>query len=713
MDQWIDSVGMTFVQQTSPLRRSRPAARAVSVIVLAGLLCPVSPLRAQEEVGAQTGADAARPEWNTPAVLDLIGRARDLRQSTAIDPDLQTYAAEARGYVYFFIDRPDSAEQILVKADQVALDMWWRAPNHTRQTIVGLRDEKVLPTSIRYHMDHLTVIQDDFGDQILLGDGDEVSSVVHPIAPQAAELYDYRVSDSLSITYGSGEQVRVYEVRVRPKDLDQPGFVGSVYLDLDRAAIVRMSFSFTPSSYVDPYLDYIRISLDNSLWMERFWLPYRQEIEIRREIPLFDFLAGSIIRGRFDVRAYDFNAELPDDFRGRTIRSRSVAEREAFPFERGLFDDLEESGGLRTPPSIVEVEAQVREVVNDKVMSGLAPIRLHGGRLSDFARYDRAEGIFVGAGATFRPTGSVAIRATGGYAIGREQASGSVRISDSEARDGWTPTLDGYFDALTDIGGTAGATLLENTITSAAGSRDYLDPYFRRGASLTLRAPRNGSGGQSAWTVGLRFEEHRGAQDVVSGPEGSDFRPVRSIDEGTMGAVEVGAGFALPGDVRVRMTGTGGRLSDKDFASLDLDVRRSFSDSDERWTGEARLTGGLLSSGAPAQRAYLLGGRHTLMGHEYRLFAGRAFWLARGEVTIPVHASWLGVRAFTSIGSTYLGNWALPTDWAARPSNGLRGTVGLGLAIGWDSLHFDVGRAVWGTGWEAMLSVAPQFRGWM
>jgi len=71
------------------------------------------------------------------------------------------------------------------------------------------------------------------------------------------------------------------------------------------------------------------------------------------------------------------------------------------------------------------------------------------------------------------------------------------------------------------------------------------------------------------------------------------------------------------------------------------------------------------------------------------------------------------VRAFTSIGSTYLGNWALPTDWAARPSNGLRGTVGLGLAIGWDSLHFDVGRAVWGTGWEAMLSVAPQFRGWM
>ena len=227
--------------------------------------------------------------WNTERVLELIDRARALRQSNAEDPDLRSYAAEARGYVYFFFDRPGSTDRVLVKADQVALDVWWRAPGLTRQTIKGRRDEELLPTEIRYHLDHLTVIQDDFGDLIRLGDGDEVGSVLHPTAPGAEGVYDFALHDSLTISYAGGaEQIRVYEVRVRPRDLDQPGFVGSLYLDRDRAAIVRMSFSFTPASYVDPYLDYIRVSLDNSLWNGRWWLPWHQEIEIRREQPFLD-----------------------------------------------------------------------------------------------------------------------------------------------------------------------------------------------------------------------------------------------------------------------------------------------------------------------------------------------------------------------------------------------------------------------------------------
>ena len=71
----------------------------------------------------------------------------------------------------------------LIKADQIALEVYWRAPADTRQRIVGLRDQRVLPTNIRYHLDHLTVVQDDFGDLIRLGDGDEVEAVVHPAAP--------------------------------------------------------------------------------------------------------------------------------------------------------------------------------------------------------------------------------------------------------------------------------------------------------------------------------------------------------------------------------------------------------------------------------------------------------------------------------------------------------------------------------------------------
>jgi hypothetical protein len=138
--------------------------------------------------------------------------------------------------------------------------------------------------------------------------------------------------------------------------MDRPGFVGTVFLDLATGAIVRMNFSFTPASYVDPYLDYIRISLDNSLWLGRYWLPYRQEVEIRREIPTLDLMIGSVIQGRFDVRGYDFNVDLDDAlFRGRRVTAVSPAQRAAFSFERGLFDDLEEQG-IDTSPSLEAVE---------------------------------------------------------------------------------------------------------------------------------------------------------------------------------------------------------------------------------------------------------------------------------------------------------------------------------------------------------------------
>jgi hypothetical protein len=643
-----------------------------------------------------------------PSVLELLTRARELRQSVTVDPDLRSYRANGRGYVYFFVDRPDSAEQILVKADQVALDVYWRAPNSTRQHIAGLRDEEVLPTSIRYHMDHLTVVQDDFGDFIRLGNGDEVAAVLHPVGPAAADSYDYQLVDSLSLSYAAGaEEVRVYEVRVRPKNMDAAGFVGTLYLDRDRAAIVRMNFSFTPTSYVDPYLDYIQISLDNSLWMGRFWLPYRQEIEIRRETPLLDFMAGSVIRGRFEIGGYDFNTELANSiFNGQAVTSASVTEREAFLFERGLFDDLKEQGGLGVSPTMTEVRAQLSEVVEDQVMSGLTPLRFHLGAMSDVARYNRAEGLFLGGGATLRLSGDLLARATAGYSIGRRRGSGTVTLSGESG--GVAPTLRAYWDDMGDIGGHPGSTRLENTISSASGSKDFLDPYFRRGASISF-APR----GEGHFTVNLRWEDHRSARDVVSDGPDTEFRPVRSVHEGTLGAVDISAALGMPLDGRARVTATGGRLADRTFGSALVESEWAIEPVGVDWTGFVSVAGGITNADAPAQTLFLIGGRHTLPGHDYRSFVGSAYWLVRAEGTVPVWPPYLGIRAFLAAGATHLGGADLPSDWIARDSYGIKGSVGLGLSIGWDSLRFDVGRAVGGTGWEVVFSTAPQFRAWL
>jgi hypothetical protein len=682
-------------------------------LVLVTTLLVLAPPGARAQTGDQdirraTAPLAHPPEWNSGRVLGLLQRAAELRRSVAIDPEFRTYRAQARGYVYFFVDRPDSTQNLLVKTDQVALDVLWRAPNSTRQTIVGLRDEQTLPTKIRYHMDHLTVVQDDYGDYIRLGDGDEVSEVVHPAAPLASEEYDFQLLDSLTLFHSDGQrEVRVYEIRVRPRDFERPGFVGTIYLDRARAAVVRMNFSFTPASYVDKSLDYIRISLDNSLWMGSHWLPYRQEIEIRREMPYFDFVAGSVIRGRFEISGYEFNEVLsPSLFAGRAVRSVSPAQQEAFAFERGLFDDLEEGDGLSPSPSMEAVRAQVGEVVAGEVLSGLAPIRFHASRLSDFARYNRAEGVFTGGGFTWRPVADVEMRATAGYAFGRSRGSGRVALTGRG--EGFVPKLDAYWDVTGDIGGHPGATPLENSITSAAGSRDYLDPYFRRGASVTVLERTRGTVSFTA-----RFEEHVGARNVVSTGAETDFRAVRSIAEGTLGSLSTTARLRVPARGRADIVATAGRLADQNFVSLSVGTRWEYEDDHRRWSAATAIAGGWVSPDAPPQMLFLLGGRHTLPGHEYRLFVGNAYWLVKTEGMIPIRPPWLGMRATASLGAAYLNGDATPADWAARDSRGVRGSVGLGLAIGWDTMRFDVSRAVWGTGWEAVFSVAPRFRSWM
>jgi hypothetical protein len=92
---------------------------------------------------------------------------------------------------------------------------------------------------------------------------------------------------------------------------------------------------------------------------------------------------------------------------------------------------------------------------------------------------------------------------------------------------------------------------------------------------------------------------------------------------------------------------------------------------------------------------------------------GDRYWLARGEVTLPVRPPWVGVRLIGAVGSTYLGSRALPPDWDDGDSGGVRASIGAGLSIGWDAFRVDLARGLRGGGWEALFSVAPQFRAWL
>lgn len=704
-----------------PERRSvLPQRRARAFVTVA--LSVAAPLGAQDVPPTDSLAPVLERVggiWNSDFALDLVARARSTRAGARSETGLGSYRSEAEGFVYFYVDRPDAEERTLIRTDQLALEVMWKAPGLTRQRMIGRRNEKALPTNISYHLDHLSVVQDEFEDVIRLGDGDEVADVTHPVAPGAEATYDYRVVDSLSLAYGGSEQVRVYELQVRPKRPDRPGFVGAVYLDRDRAAIVRMSFSFTPSSYVDPYLDYIRISLDNALWMDEYWLPYRQEAEIRRELPQLDFLAGSVIRARFQVGGYEFGLPMADFlFTGPLVVNAGPPEQlAAYEFERGLYDDAEELG-LGPSSELAEVEDKIREIGVKQALSGLAPLRLHVGGVSDLVRRNRVEGTALGLGSTLRLPSLFGedprLRVVGGWALGSERfwgrATTDLRVSPLDRVH-----VSVQWDELVDVGPIAGASRLVNTLGTFDGE-DWLDPSRERSAGLRW----------SRALAGLPLDLHpptlllgggvaRQVSELASDDDPA-FRPVRAIDDGTYGWIEVGleTGSAARG-LFTRTAARVGFGEGRTWLGPHLHAAWRTPDIPNAWSHEIVLDAGWVSGESPSQELFLLGGRETLPGHAYRTSGGDAFGLLRARSGRPVWSPWISAHVLAAVGWVDdLGDPSVPSSWAAEDDLGdLRASLGLGVDLLWEVLRLDIARGVPDGDWEFVFSVRPDFHGWL
>ena len=666
--------------------------------------------------------------WNDARALELMERASERRARPVVDSLLRNYRSKAAGMVYFYLDRRDTDERTLVKSDQLAVEVYWAAPDRTRQHIVGMRGEDALPNRMYYHLDHLTVVQNEFGDVIRLGDGDEVRDVPHPAAPGADSIYDFRLADSLSIRLGGApEPIRAYRIDVRPKRTDRSAFVGSVYVDRTTADIVRMTFTFTPASYVDRRLDYINISLDNSLWDGRYWLPHEQAVEIRRQLPELDFIAGAVIQGRFRISDYEFNLDLPSSFfAGAPVTAVSRAQRERYPFETQLYDDLVD-GGLAPPPSMRELRAQAASLLRKRALSGLPPLRPSLPNASAAFRFNRAEGAYLGAGLSWVPSVRFRAELTGGWAFGAEHAAAelSARFDPNETT---RLRASAYTNAARDLGIRPGMPGALNTLSTLSLGDDFTDPYYARGARLSLER-RLGN-----WTIGLAAtaEHQESASRTIHSTvfdDSSALRPVRPVDEGTMVAAHVEARRATPEFENAGWDGSldllAGTFDGDFFARPIAQAALNRRSTDLRTAARLRATGGLALGSPASQHLFLLGGRETLPGYGYRSFSGDAFALADLQVTRTIAAPWLGARLLATAGWT---GWlddppadpasSLPGQpawaaWGTTDSDGIRTSIGAGVSLFYDLFRLDLVRGLDGGEWQLIFSLAPSLWGFL
>jgi len=627
--------------------------------------------------------------WDSDPALALARRAALRRSGAAADTTLHDYKAQAHGFLFFLgafgeglADPPR-----LVKADQLELEVYWRAPASSKQRVVGWRDQAQLPTDINYHRDHLGIIQNNFGAAIRLGEGDEVRDVPHPLSPAGLGLYDFALGDTTIITLPERE-VRVVALRVRPKSFDLPRIVGTLYLDAASADLVRMAFNFTPRAYLDAQLEDVSIVLDNALWEQRYWLPYRQEIEIRRRATWLDVPARGIIRARWEIDGYVFNVGLAQSwFAGDEITFLPKAERDSFPWTQPLAAAIENVAEPVRRNDLERVRAEVEQIAGRRTLSGLRPSRLGVRSLSDLVHANRVEGLVAGAGLVLRGGGERReLRLRTSYGFADRCGTGAVTAVERRGRDALE--LSAYRE-VRDIGDWPVIAPLQNSFAAQEFGHDYGDYYLAQGARLTYR---HGVGVRGEWRAAASRESFQSLA-VAATPANGSYRPNPALGGPGVDLVQLAferrsEGFAVRRDLHVETVLEAGRQDGGDTY-----LRLSGAGHLLVPVGATRLLiraqGGGASAQLPARRAFVLGGRGTLLGDPFRAWGGRHMGLVHLEWRVPVPFPTLGVGPYARTPRTVTLAPFVAMGWADRPVAGTPwmptgdARTTLGLAVEW------------------------------
>lgn len=573
---------------------------------------------------AGAAAPTAAQTWQSGSNVAVIGRAVAHRTARDADSLLASWQADAHGVLRFaaMLNHQGIPVERVIRADELEVEVYGEAPNRSKQVITAWRDTTFLPNELSYHRDHLGIVANDFGSTIRLGQGDEVRDVVHPLSPAGMATYLYRVGDTVSLA-GPAGRVRVVTIEVRPRDPDTPGTVGTMYLDVDRAALVRFDFTFTPATYRDRSLVNITVTLENALQRNARWLPWHQTMVIRRALPLLDLSIQSLIRADWYIDGYRFGVHPPAGLFTSGFIAGPLHPATTGPWPvpiATLLDSLP-----ATSADVAAVESSAAQALGGRVLEAMPRWRLQGEGISDFLRVNRVEGVTAEAGMQSRLGQHVALRLRAGYGFSDHRGIGSVAISLPRSGAHWSLMAERTEQ---DVGETPVISGVLNSLQTAVNGTDDGDYTLIDRAMLGLsigngRIHATVSGGEE-WSHSVMTAFTPASGRAASNPSlgvgaASVIRVVVASDpvKGWVWSLDGEAGRADADWFRIHGSAMG-RIA---MPSGELQV-----------VGEA----GAGTANLPPYRDFALGGRATLPGVPFRSLGGRRMLRAEAAWALPI-----------------------------------------------------------------------------
>jgi hypothetical protein len=717
-----------------------------TVVVGAVIAATGGGAHAGAQVPAGPPQSAARPErdgWNDSVTLALVTRATTRRQAQLADTALRDYRALARGFLTFLgqVGEGLSEPPRVIQATQVATEVYWHAPNLSKQRVVGTRDTTVLPTDNDFYRDRYQIVQNNFADIIRVGEGRDVADVPHPLSPRGSGQYEFAVRDSLRIRSGD-RTLSVLEVQVRPRDPEAPRLVGALFLDRDDAQVVRMAFTFTRAAYLDKRNEDVSIVLENALVQGRFWLPRRQEVEVRRTGTWMDFPARGIIRGRWEIGSYAVNTGLPlATFGGPELTFLPPEQRRRYAFGGGsVLDSLPADVRMVTDEDVRRVQTQARALVQQQVLARTRSSALSARRISDFARVNRVEGLALGAGWAARLGNGVAFTTQGRYGIDDNAVKGRATLARRWA-GGAAVRLSGYRD-FREAGDEPEVSLARNSLAAQEFGSDWTDPYLARGAELAVDASRE-TGLRATFSAAW---ERQSALAVHAAPFAGRYEP--TIPAARLSLLRVGMEVARPpslgplgvewrlaGSLRTQLFATGPACGDVGFpgrqeafplaiddVTCDATLRGAVTLGVERAVGRHRLvsrtSAAAVRGPAPVQELAYFGGPVTAPGYRFHELVGLGGATQRLEwrTPVPFVPFSLGRYGRAPASATlapyanvvYLHRAATRYEGPARGA-GWYPSLGVGAYTFFDLVRFDVARGLRDGRWLFSVDVTRDF----
>lgn len=571
-------------------------------------------------------APALAQQWRGGDAVPLLGRASTQRLRRDADTLLASWRARARGVVRMasVIEHEGTSVERVIRAEELEVEVYGEAPNRHKQIIVAWRDSSFLPNQIRYHRDHLGIVANDFGGVLRLGEGEEVRDVVHPLSPAGLARYEFLEGDTLRIISPS-DTLRVVEVLVRPRDPTAPATVGTLFIDVDRAALVRFRFTFTPASYRDPTVEDITVTLENGLQEGARWLPTQQTIVIRRGQPILDLPIRTVLRADWIIGDYELGVvHPPNRFTGFFVDGLRAPGGD-FLWRESLAQRLGPLPGAEA--SIAEAQRAAASALGRRVLNGLPRTRLLADGVSELLRVNRVGGITPALGVR-RQLGertTLGARLALGSSDGR--LLGRLLLSQTQGRSSWHI---GGERRLADVGDVPAASGVANSLSTAIDGTDLGDWTLLERTWIGFRGPAGAAtlewelAREWSWSVGRSFEPLSGA---------ARENPALGVAAATVGRGRL---------TRMDATGDGWQLSAETghgvatWQRVALALRATAPLSAGRMVVAAEA--GLGSDSLPGYRHFVLGGRHTLPGVPHRALGGRRMMRIEAGWALPVGA---------------------------------------------------------------------------